>query len=120
MASVVLIIIAVQLVCVIGIVFILWFVLEKRLVNTAIKELNAYIPVEGEPKPQSVQVVAHKAVSSVVQGELQRIAQSKFGANVRIEYQVDKSLLGGLIITVNKRRFNYCLADRLKEGGFLK
>lgn len=120
MVSVVLLIIGIQAVLGVGIVFILKYVLEKRLVNAALKELSMYLPFEGEPKPLVVQVLAHKTVAATVQSELQKIVKGKFGAQVGIDYQIDKSLMGGLIITVNKHRFNYCLSDRLKEGGFLK
>ncbi len=120
MASIILIIIAIQIVCIAVVVLILWVVLEKRLHSLAIKDFTYYAPPEGEPRPSALRIVTHKAISPAYQQEIQKIASKKFGAGIQPVFEVDKGLLGGIIIKIDKNVYDYSLRDRLKRSGFIK
>lgn len=107
-----------QFVLVIIVIFILRAVLERRLIENTIKELQMYSPMENHPA--EIAVTSYSNLSPTHKEILQKLAGKKFGPNVRFSYALDKSLMGGMILKTKDIKIGHSLRERLKEGGIVK
>ena len=120
MVSVILIILVAQVISVALVFYILKKILERRLFNLAIREFDFYSLPEGDQNPKEIFIITNKNIANSYRQEIEKNTQKKFGSTVKLVYQVDKELMGGIIIKVDRAIYNYSLRDRLKKSGFLK
>ncbi|MFA5088228.1 MAG: F0F1 ATP synthase subunit delta [Candidatus Omnitrophota bacterium] len=109
-----------QFILTVVVVFILWKVLEARLVEFAIRRFEIWEPEEDRPLPKEIFVTSHKNLKSVAKQRILRSSLKNFGPQAKVHFQVDKSNLGGVIIKFGSDEIEYCLRERLKASGILK
>ena len=120
MGSIILVILIAQVVSIVIIFFVLKKVLERRLFHFAIREFEFYSLPEGEENPKEIFIITCNNISDAYRQEIQKIAQKKFGIDVRSTFKIDKELMGGVVIKVNRTSYNFSLKERLRQSGFLR
>ncbi len=107
-----------QFVLVTVVIFILRAVLERKLIESTLKEFQMYSPMDDHPSEIWVTSYGNPARSH--KEELQKLANKKFGPNVRFSYAIDKTLMGGMIVKTKSIKIGHSLRERLQEGGIVK
>lgn len=91
-------------------------ILDRRLMETAVKQFEFW-PEEERDKPiTKIVVVTHTPVSSVYKQRIEQAAVKHSRGSVRPEFLVDKSIKGGVVIQTNLRAFEFSLKSRWKQA----
>ena len=111
-----------QVILAVIVICVLKVVLNRNLIEFALRELDALrrVDVDEIPKPVHLQVASYKELPLQFKQKLQKITQRQFGADVKISLEQDRSLWGGVVIRYANHTINYGLKNRLKESGFIK
>jgi hypothetical protein len=109
------------------VVVVLRAMLEKELIESAVRSLESrkrdraspfYIPDPAEDVPlekAEVKIVSYKKLHARYQKRIQRAVEDSFGRGVIPAYIVDKSILGGVVFHIGDKVVEYSLRDRLKR-----
>ena len=108
-----------QFIVIVFIIFILNVVLNKMLVDIAIKHLEVWRLSEGSDINQVV-FVTHKPMTKTLVQRIHRAAKKNFSPTVLLDFQVQRSILGGAIVHVGDRIFDCSLKDRLSQAMGMK
>ena len=65
---------------------------------------------------KAVTVVTHKNLKVAYQERLRRAVLKQLGAAAALSFQIDKSLLGGMIIKLGAHVIDCSLRDRLRQA----
>lgn len=112
----------VQCVAAVIILFILKKILDRKLYETAIRRLEFLARTDRPLTVDHVIVVSHKKLSLKNKERIQRAVSKHFADSVKPVFEIDKGILGGIIITAGDQTFTYSLKHRLnlafsgKEG----
>ena len=102
------------------VVFILKKVLDRQLIELAIKTFKNAKLEPDDLKLGSILVGSPVNVSKKNQDRVLQLAEKKFGRPMSVVTKKDKSLKGGMIIYLNSSIIDYSLVGRLKEGGIIR
>ncbi len=109
--GIILIVIGAQLVVGAVIVYVLKRLLVKELFAAALEKLQN-IPAAQEVG--AVKVTAHGPLDAQKRTQIEVIIQRKF-PELKIDFQEDLGIKGGIVIELGNMRLDYSLADRLKR-----
>ena|SRR3989338_5823999 len=98
------------------IIFMLKGVLDKMLIENAMRDFNS----QEFEKISQVTAVVYKPPTSKTKDLINRIAKAKFGNDVQVVFEQDSSLWGGIKIRCGRSTIDYSLINKLKAGGFIK
>lgn len=105
----------VQLVIAAIVVFVLRGNLNNLLVEMAMKQFELRIRDKSAPIP-AVTVISHKGLHEEIRGTIIKETSKNCGETVKPVFQVDKSLLGGIIMKIGSNIIDCSLRDRLHRA----
>lgn len=97
------------------VVLVLKKTLDNILIDSAIRQLEL-LSQEKKTGVQAVTVVTHKDLKVAYQERLKRATLKQLGAAAALSFQIDKSLLGGMVIKVGAHTIDCSLRDRLRQA----
>ncbi len=116
------------------IIFILKKVLDRKLIDGAISKLEFWRVPDGDhtksdsPFDQTsslpnasiplatVAVTSYSNLNQQDKGRIQKAAVKNFGSMVKLSFQTDRGLLGGMIIALNDQQIKFDLKERLRQA----
>ncbi len=116
------------------IIFILKKVLDRKLIDGAISKLEFWSVPDGDhakfdsPFDQTssvpnaaiplttVAVTSYSNLNQQDKGRIQKAAVKNFGSMVKLSFQTDRGLLGGMIIALNNQQIKFDLKERLRQA----
>jgi len=113
-----------QLILISLILFILKLLLEHKLVESAIRSLEVWESGcdedERPPAPKDIKVVSHRPLNSSRKQRILRATLNNFGSEAKVDFSLNKKLLGGVVITFGDEVIECSTRDRLEQSGMLK
>ena len=104
-----------QLVVAVWVVLFLKKKLDGILIESAIKQLE-YLGAEKKSGIKSVAAVTHKNLDLKNQEQLKRTVAKQLGATTVLSFQIDKSLMGGVVLKLGNQVIDCSLRDRLQQA----
>ena len=104
-----------QLVVAAGIVFVLKKVLDNMLAELALRQFEL-VGREKKSLDAPLVVITHKGLNAKQEQRIVQVALKQFGAAAKPSFQVDRSLLGGMVIKVGSYLIDCSLKDRLRRA----
>ena len=101
------------------VVFILLKVLDKILIDTAIKKIEILKADSVDQSLKDIGVVTFGPLSEAVQQRILDALFKKLQRTTRLVITQDKTLKAGIIIKLNTVVIDYSLMGRLREGGVI-
>ncbi len=102
------------------IVFILGFLLNHSLMESAVHRFEVMFASEFDPQlPEVVVVVANQCPSKMLE-RIERSAAKKRGQPVKVTIRREPRIKGGMIILLNQKLIDFSLLKKLQESGFVK
>ncbi len=102
--------------CVVAVIIIVVLknILDKNLMESAIRRLEGW-PQTGHPSAVTeITVIFHKNLSPVNKERVLKASLKHFTDAVKPVFQIDKKIMGGIIIKVGENTLDYSLKDRLR------
>lgn len=110
-----------QIVAMTAVVFVLKKVLDKQLVESAIRQYDFWRNEEKvRPVNDEVAVICHRRLALAHRALIEKATRRRFGESARVIERVDKALWGGVIIRVGATVFDYSLKDRLRQAFLMR
>lgn len=106
-------VLAAQLFMIAVIVFVLKKTLDKKLIDAAVVRLEG---LDHLPDVRQIRVRSHRTVKPVYRERIARAVLKNFNAGAEAGFEVDRSLMGGMIITVGEESIDCSLRDRLRQA----
>ena len=119
MTAIVGIILVVQIIFGVIVFFVLKNILEKKLLEATLQDLDLFLMKNEIGTLEKVVIVCGVELSPVKKQMVQEALQKKLSPNVQMVYERDTSLLGGMVLRLGAYTIGKSLRDRLREGGFL-
>lgn len=105
-----------QVVAISIIVFVLIKLLNAMLTESGIRNLEFGIQSKQITADDQIVMISHKELKSKYKDEIQRITHKYLGHEVKVGYERDRSILGGVILKVGEKRFDCSIKDRLDQA----
>src|SRR3989338_9185582 len=120
MVGVVGIILIIQTILGIIVFFVLRKILEDKLIESTIHELDLFLMKNESGAVGEVVVVGNGEFAPEKKSRIQAALQKRFSPQVRVVYQTDKNFMGGMVLKFVTSVIGKSLKDRLRESGFVK
>lgn len=95
---------------------ILKVILDRSLIESAVKQFEYLCQHSDLPSPPEVKVISCHPLSQAVSSRVRCLVRKKFGEGVNVRYQTDKRMWGGVVIRVLGTVVNYSLKDRIRQA----
>ena len=112
--------IAVQIVVAAIVIVVLYKLLNKILIDTAIHKIETLSKNEIDQTLKDVQITAYAPLNEAVQQRILDAIFKKLERTTRLLISQDKKIRGGIIIKLNTIIVDCSLASRLKDAGIVK
>lgn len=103
-----------QLVVIAIIVFILKQVLDNMLIDLSVSLFEVWRPEQKFSEP--VYIISHRRLKDKYRSRLDKAAGRHSIETTRLQYQIDKKILGGIIIKAGHKLIDCSLKDRLRQA----
>lgn len=104
-----------QLIVVAFVFFVLKVVLNKMLIELAVRHIEFWKISEAK-EVDRILILSHKSLKKVYIDRVKRAAAKIFAQNVCVDFQIQKSLLGGVVIYAGDKTIDCSLKDRLTRA----
>lgn len=91
-------------------------VLDHQLLDMAYRQIDYAKPQDNPSLVIQVTVISHKTLSFKNHERFRRISVKRLGSAVKLDFVVDKKILGGAIVKIGEKVFDYSLKDRLRQA----
>ena len=105
-----------QLIVAAGAIGILKVVLDKNLIESAVKQFEHLCQHCESTAVSDIVVVTQRPLTQTVSERIRRVAHKRFGGKAGVRYQTDKHMWGGIIIRLAGTVINFSLKDRLHQA----
>ncbi|HPB67652.1 MAG TPA: F0F1 ATP synthase subunit delta [Candidatus Omnitrophota bacterium] len=95
---------------------ILKVILDRNLIESAVKQFEYLCQHSDLPSPPEVTVISCHPLSPAVSSRVRCLVRKKFGEGVNVRCQTDKRMWGGVVIRVPGTVVNYSLKDRVRQA----
>ncbi len=109
-------IILIQIVVITIIVFILKKILEQQLIDMVIRQYEFGQFEQLKPSIHQVEVISYKPLNQNNKKRIIDATVKHFGGSMKLIFEIDKRILGGMVIQVASKVFNGSLRDRLRQA----
>ena len=99
-----------------SIIFILKKILDKMLIEAALREFNA----RDFKAVSEVRVIVHKELALKYREITIKLAKGKCGDKIQVVFEKDAAIWGGMIIKCGGQVIDCSLIDRLRAGRFIR
>ncbi len=114
--GILLIVVLAQIVVIVIIVIILKTLLDRKLIELAIRHL-AFGKIEKESAViKHLRVVSFPSLNQTHQEQIAQAIKKQFGSADNVNFSVDSRIMGGIIIKVNEKIIDCSLRNRLQEA----
>jgi F-type H+-transporting ATPase subunit delta len=88
---------------------------NKRLffLNDILKEFNKIL--DSYNNTIEIVVISAFKLDKNISNKIYHVLLSKYSKNIRLIYQIDKSIIGGLILIINNRRIDCSIIEQIKQ-----
>lgn len=104
-----------QLVAMGFIVLVLRVVLNKMLIEMAVRHIEFWKMSEAKELDR-ILILTHKSLKKIYIDRIKRAGMKIFSQNVVVDFQIQKSLLGGMVIHAGDQVIDCSLKDRLAKA----
>ena len=109
-----------QIVVITIIVFILKIILDKQLIESAVRQFEIINPSRVDKDLTEIAVITYSALNSNLQKRIANAVYKKINKTVNPIYPIDKKIKGGNIIKFKQTIIDHSLLSRLKESGMIR
>jgi len=106
-------VLVVQAVLIAIIIFVLKRTLDKKLIEAAVIRLEG---LDHLPDAGRVKVRSHRKVKSLYKERIEKAILKNFRAGTAAVFEIDRSLMGGVIIDAGGESIDCSLRDRLRQA----
>lgn len=96
------------------IVIVLKNILDNNLIESAIRRLEWWLRTEHSSSVNQVTVISHKKLHPKNEERIVKAAGEYFKDSGKPVFQIDRKIMGGVVIKVGENIFDYSLKDRLR------
>lgn len=102
------------------IIFILKKILDRNLMRMAMGDLE-FLDTQGiPPSTKEISVTSHQNLKEKTKQQITHIIQRKFPQGVKVVFNTDGNLRGGMVIKVDRTCIDCSLLERLRGAGWIK
>jgi F0F1-type ATP synthase delta subunit len=91
-------------------------VLDGQLLEFAYRQIDYWKPQDQRSPISEITLVTHKRLNVTQQERFRRITLKRLGAAVTVQFLVDRKIMGGAILRIGEKLFDYSLKDRLRQA----
>ena len=88
--------------------------LDKNLIELAVRQLGSLKMEKGTTSPAVI--ITHRKLADKYKNQITQLVNEQAGSSERIDFQIDKGILGGIVLKIGTRQLDYSLKDRLQEA----
>lgn len=109
-----------QFIVIAVIIFILKKILDRMLIESAIKKFEFFDLDPQEQKPEKILVITHKKLKDKYHQKISAIVAKRLHRSIPVVSLIDKKIFGGMVIQVQDIKIDFSLISRLKESGMIR
>lgn len=92
-------------------------ILDNQLLDLAFRQIDYWKLQESSPSvTRHVLLTTHRKIKPKIQEKFRNMTAKRLGPGATIAFSVDKRLMGGAVITIDSKVYDFSLRDRLKQA----
>jgi len=104
-----------QIIAIVFVMFVLKIVLDKMLIDLAVQHVEVWKMSEAK-EIDRILILTAKSLKQAYVERIKKATAKSFASNVVVDFQIQKSILGGAIIRVGEQIIDCSLKDRLQKA----